>query len=290
MNITKPNSIVLTLVLAATIVVATSSTAVAGPWVKQPGEAYLKLSGDYFSSDEAFDVDGELQESPYTYSHRAVRAFGEVGLAESVGLQFSAPFMASTNKVSDYSRYDRWGFGDMDLAVQYQIFEGGCAASVASWARVPLYGGVIARDATVNAGGSSGDPYTPALGDGSVDVGAKGAVGCPLSSSVESWAAVEAGPRYRTAGFGPSLDYAFDAGAFIIPDRLALSGRVGGVQRLTENNERPTKSYIDVGSSLLFQVRDSIALEAGGNYIPHGAYIARGWSAHLGVSFSGQLF
>ncbi|MFW5967049.1 MAG: hypothetical protein ACOCV2_06000 [Persicimonas sp.] len=290
MNKTPPAPIALIGVLLALLTLAVSSTAVAGPWVKKPGQTYLKLSGDYFSSDQAFDVEGRLQDSPYVYSHRAVRLYGEVGVADSLGVQVGAPFMASTNEVSENSRYNRWGFGDLDVALQYQLFEDGCAGSVAPWARVPLYAGVIAPDATVNAGGSGSDPYVPALGDGSVDVGAKGAIGCPLSSSVESWAGLEAGPRYRSSGFGPSVDYALDAGAFIIPDRLAISGRVAGVQRLTAHNERPTKSYVDTGASLLFQVRDSVAIEAGANYIPHGAYVARGFSATLGLSFSGVLF
>jgi hypothetical protein len=263
----------------------------AGPWVKQPGQSYVKLSGGVFSSDKVFDLDGDLVESEYSYSHRSLRAYGELGLFPSTAVSFSVPFLASQNELNSYTRYKRWGPGDLDVAIQISLHEDGCAASVAPGARIPLYDGTVGSQGGVNVrqGSTGTERYTPALGDGSVDLGATGSFGCSLYP-LPAWFGLSAGPRLRLNGFGPSLDYGVDGGFFVWPERLAVTARVGGVQRLTSDNERPTKSYVNLAGGLLVNVYGGFALEAEASYIPAGAFVARGWSANLGVSFNGEVF
>ncbi len=278
------------LALVVLVLVAAPAAAIAGPWVKEPGESYMKLSGGLFNSDRVFDVNGELNDTAYTYSHRSVRAYGEVGVFPSVALNFSVPFIASTNTLNERVRYNRWGPGDLDLAVQVRLLEGPCAASIAPGARIPLYDEMVGEGGVnVASGTSASRRYVPALGDGSVDLVATGAFGCSLHP-LPAWIGVQAGPRLRMNGFGESLDYAVDAGYFVWPERLALTGRVGGVQRLSADNERPTKSFLSVSGGLLLNIYAGFALEAGASYIPSGAFVARGWTADVGISFSGEVF
>lgn len=270
------------------------AAAFAGPWVKTPGEAYLKLGGGLFGSEKVFSLEGDLIEPEYKYSHAAVRTYGEVGVFPRVALQFSVPFLASTNELNERIRYNRWGPGDLDLAVQVSLLEGSgaCAASIAPGARIPLYEGTVGAGGGVNVieQGSTGvQRYTPALGDGSVDLTAIGAFGCSLHP-LPGWVTAAAGPRIRLDGFGNSIDYAVDAGFFVWPERLALTARVGGVQRLSDGNERPTKSYVNVGGGLILNLLEGFALEGGASYIPTGAFVAQGWNLTAGISYTGELF
>ncbi|MFP4596904.1 MAG: hypothetical protein ACLFVJ_01545 [Persicimonas sp.] len=278
------------LAILVLVLVGDPATALAGPWVKAPGESYMKLSGEVFDSDRVFDVGGELDDSAYTYSHRSVRAYAEVGVLPSVALNFSVPFIASSNTLNERVSYNRWGPGDLDLAVQARLLDGPCAASIAPGARLPLYDETVGEGGVnVASGASASQRYVPALGDGSVDLVATGAFGCSLHP-VPAWVSLQAGPRLRMNGFGESLDYGLDAGYFVWPERLALTGRLGGVQRLSDDNERPTKSFVSVGGGFLLNIYEGFALEAGASYIPSGAFVARGWTADIGISFTGEVF
>ncbi|QDG53808.1 hypothetical protein FIV42_24605 [Persicimonas caeni] len=280
----------LTVVVAALL--AAPSSAIAGPWVKEPGSSYVKLAGGLFSSDKAFDRQGNLVDPEYAYSHQAVSAYAEVGVFPSVALQFSVPFLSSTNELNERTRYKRWGAGDLDIGLQIGLMNEGCAASITPGARIPLYEGTVGADATastIGSGTTGVERYTPALGDGSVDLAATAAFGCSLYP-VPAWVTAQAGPRIRLNGFGDGVDYAVDGGIFVWPERLALTARVGGVQRFSDGNERPTKSYLTVGAGALLNVWNGFALEGNASYIPTGAFVARGWSASVGLSFTGEVF
>lgn len=284
---------ILALASTAVALLLAPRLASAGPWVKEPGQTYIKVAGGMFASDKVFDLQGNLTDPDYAYSHQAVSTYAEIGIFPSVALNFSVPFLMSTNELSEHVRYNRWGAGDLDFAVQYSLKDGACAASVAPGARIPLYDGTVSQGDTVSTAsqGASGTAarYTPALGDGSVDLTAIGAFGCSLHP-FPGWVGAQAGPRFRLNGFGDSIDYALDAGAFVWPERLALTARVGGVQRLSSGNERPTKSYVTVGGGLILNAWKGFALEAGASYIPWGAFVSRGWSATVGLSFTGEVF
>jgi hypothetical protein len=278
-------------VLAAMLVVP--ATATAGPWVKDPGQSYVKISGGVFESDQVFNLSGNIEEAAYSYSHTSVRTYLELGVLPQVALSVGLPFLASTNELNERTRYNRWGPGDLDLAAQVSLLESsGCAVSIAPGVRLPLYEGTVSQGDSANsvAQGSTGSArYTPALGDGSVDLSAVAAAGCSLYP-IPAWITAQAGPRIRLQGFGNSLDYALGGGIFVWPERLAITARIGGVQRFSSDNERPTKRYTTVGGGLLVNIYSGFALEANASYIPIGAFVARGWSASAGLSFTGEIF
>jgi hypothetical protein len=267
--------------------------AAAGPWVKAPGKSYLKISGSTFSSDQMFDLSGNLVDTGFTASHTALRVYGEVGIYPSVALNFGTAFYSSTNELNERTRYNRWGPGDLDFNVQVALMSGGaCVASVAPGVRLPLYEGTVSAESGVSAVdmGSAGiQRYTPALGDGSVDLVAVGAFGCSLYP-VPGWFGVQAGPRIRLNGFGDGVNYAADAGIFVWPERLALTVRAGGIQALTSDNERPTKSYLTVGGGVILNIYAGFALEATASYIPFGEFVSKGWNAGIGLSYTGSVF
>lgn len=284
-------SLLLCALLASTLLPAAAH---AGPWVKQPGQTYIKVGGGVFESDKIYDLAGDLQELEFTYANQSATIYAEVGVAKDLGILVATSFYQAGNTLRlTKEEFTNSGFGDLDLGVQWQAWSGdGCVAAVNAVGRAPLYSGVLSADAQVGTSGSSltrEERYRPALGDGSYDVSVTGAVGCSLHP-FPGWVAAEAGPRLRTRGFGSGAQFAFDVGAFVIPERLALTLRADGVLRLSEQNERPTKWYVSFGGGAIIPIAGGVALELSGSYIPVGAFVAQGWSAGAGVSWSGQLW
>ncbi|MGM0559184.1 MAG: hypothetical protein ACQEVA_22555, partial [Myxococcota bacterium] len=206
--------------------------------------------------------------------------------------QFSTSFLAAQNEINERVRYKRTGPSDLDLGLQYQILSDGCALSASAAVRLPLYDEGVAGDTTagpLTTGSTAANRYLPALGDGSIDLMPRAHFGCSLHP-FPGWFTAMAGPRIRFNGFGDGIDYGVGAGAFVWPDRLALTARVGGTQRFSSENDSPTKSYVSVAGGLLVKVYGGLAFEADASYIPVGAFVARGWSLSAGISFTGQVF
>ena len=270
----------------------TPLTADAGPWVKAPGETYIKTSGSYFASDEVYDVDGNKTDPSYQYSHKALGIYGELGILPRTALTFNTSFLAAQNKLNDRLRYKRSGPSDLDVGLQFEVLSSGCAASGSFTVRVPLYEEGVNTDTTsgpLTTGSTAENRYLPALGDGSVDLMPRAHVGCSLHP-FPGWFTVMSGPRIRFGGFGEGLDYAASFGAFVWPDRLALTTRVGGTQRFSSDNDSPTKSYVTVSGGTLVKIYRGLSFEAGASYIPVGAFVAEGWTVTAGLSFDGRVF
>jgi hypothetical protein len=278
-----------TAALAGALTLA-ASPALAGPWVKAQGEAYVKVAGSAFQGTSLWDVDANRLDAPFVYSNQALTTYAEVGVWDGLALGLNLPVVVGRNVVEERTTYEQWGGGDLDLFAQGQLFQaGGCAGSGALAVRLPLYEGVISDGTEPGAVGTSGpERFLPALGDGSVDVTPTASLGCSLYPA-PVWFGVEAGPNLRTRGFGHGLRYAADLGVWAVPEVLALSARVDGVQRLTDDNDRPTKSFVSVSGGATWRVWNGVGLELNGGFVPWGAFVARGWQVGVGVSYSGAL-
>lgn len=287
----RPVTSTLTTLLTLCALCALTSTAYAGPWVKAPGEVYAKVSGGLFDSETIFDVDGQEVSPPFVYSNTGVYTYAELGLFPRGALAISLPFLMSTNTVDERSRFNRSGFGDLDLIFQGQVYRGAaCAVSGEMGLRVPLYDGVVAADGEAPGVDTSGAArFLPLLGDGSVDVNPGFGIGCSLFP-VPGWVTWENALIVRTRGFGPGVRTALGLGIFIWPDRVALTGRAELLKRFSAENQRPTKEYLNVGGGLMVRLWQGIALEASASALPWGAFIARGYSATVGVSYTGRVF
>ncbi len=270
------------------------ATAAAGPWVPEPGDGYLKLSGSYFDATGVYGREGRRLDTDYSYSHAAVRAYGEVGLAPHVGLSASVPWLRSQNAdKTSQAKYIKTGLGDLDLALQAGTTIGNAALSVVGKVRVPLYSETISAEAPSPQALSQQElarqRYVPALGDGSVDVTARLEAGLSLHP-FPGWVTVGGGPKVRFQGFGDGVEYSASAGAYLVPDRLAVTLRASGVERFSGGNERPTKRFFMMSGGPIVRIAGGFSLEATGSYLPSGAFVSEGWSANLGVSYDGSIF
>jgi hypothetical protein len=272
------------------VLVFVSTDVLAGPWVKPPGEGYLKVSGSTFSSDRVVDVNGVDGTTPWTYSNQSVTTYFDVGIAPRVGLNLSLPFQVSANTYESI-RYERSGLGDLGLGVSVALLQQRCPVSLELSGSVPMYEGVIASDAEVGAVGGS-DPsqrYLPMLGDGASEFSPGISAGCSLFP-IPAWVTARMSYQLRNNGFGDGIKSSFGVGGYIWPKRVALVGGLDLVQRLNNEAERPTKSYLSAFAGVLVTIGAGFSAEATTSFVPSGAFVSTGTTYSLGISYTGGLF
>lgn len=277
--------------LAAVAISAAADEARAQAWVKPPGDAYVKVTAGTFQSTGNYDVDGDFEEPPFEYENSSVGIYAEVGVAPRLALSINTSFYRAVNTVEERTRYINTGPGDFGLGLHTPLWRGAlCTSSGSLKGNFPLYSGVIAPGAEVGGIGVSGaERFTPALGDGSIDIIPSASFGCGIPA-IRGWASTSVGYQVRLRGFGDGVVYGANVGSFVWPSRLALMINANGVQRVTDDAERPTKSYVSLGGGALLRVWGPLSFEVSGSYIPTGAFVARGWSVNAGMSFDGSLW
>lgn len=270
--------------------VLTSADALAGAWVKSPGEGYVKVSGSTFSSDRVVDVNGVQGTTPWTYSNQSITTSFDIGIAPRLGLNLSVPFQVSANTYESI-RYERSGLGDLGLGLSVAVRQARCPISVELGGSIPLYDGIIASDAEVGATGGT-DPsqrYLPMLGDGAMEFTPGISMGCSFYP-IPAWVTARFSYQLRSDGFGDGIKSNFGVGGYIWPKRVALIAGLDVVQRLSQSAERPTKSYLSGFAGVLVAIGAGFSAEATASLIPGGAFVSTGTTYSLGISYTGQVF
>ncbi len=277
--------------VAALLAFSWSADAFAQAWVKPPGSSYVKVTAGTFQSTGAIDEEGNSEEVPFEYQNSSVGIYAELGLTEWLAMSLSTSFYRAVNTVEERTRYINTGPGDLALGLHTPLWVSSpCTSSAGVKASVPLYSGVLERGAEVGGIGVTGaDRYTPALGDGSIDIVPGVNFGCGIAP-ISGWFSLSAAYQLRLRGFGDGFSYGANVGSFVWPGRLALMVMANGVQRFTDDTDRPTKSFVSVGGGTIIKVWGPLSVEASGSYIPAGAFVNTGWSANVGVSFNGAVW
>jgi len=273
------------------MVLLSPSLAQAGPWVKEPGKAYVKVSASTFSTDQVVDANGNHTTTPWTYTNHSVTTFLDVGVAPRVGLNLTVPFHVADNSYESL-KYQRSGLGDLGLGINVAALTGRCPLSVEIGGSIPLYDGIIPSDAELTGATGGTDPsqrYLPMLGDGAYEFHPGVSIGCSFYP-VPAWATAKISYSLRSDGFGDGIKSGFGAGGFVWPDRVALIAGIDAVQRFSGEFERPTKSYMSVYTGFLVRIGWGFSAEATIGHIPSGVFVAKGTTYSLGISFDGKLF
>lgn len=268
-----------------------SSEATAGPWVKSPGDAYLKVSGSTFSSDQVVDATGADTVTPWLYENQTLTTYLELGIAPRLGLSLNLPYQTASNSYANLV-FERAGLADLGLGLSFAAVEGRCPVSVTLGSSIPLYDGVIASDAEIagmTGGATPQERYTPMLGDGAYELHPGLSAGCSLYP-IPAWVTGSLSYSLRSDGFGDGVRSSFGAGGYVWPGRLALVTGVDVVQRFEGEFERPTKSYLSLYSGVLVTLGAGFSLEASLSHIPGGVFVAKGTTYNLGLSYAGRLF
>jgi len=278
----------------AVLGIAPSNPAQAGGWVRAPGHIYVEMGVSGFVSDGIWQLDGSFQANPeLDYQAVGGRLYAEIGVWDRLAVGFSLPYTQATNTGLDGIEFTRSDFGNLTLFGQYQLWQGFGALAAQLRVTTPLYEGGVAGVNQQSGWVSESLPefsiFFPAMGDGSTDVSLQAQWGMPLGF-VPGWLTADLGPRLRTNGFGPSLDYALGVGVYVWPERVALTGHVEGWQRFGDDHEGPTSSLVQAGGGAWIPVAAGFALTGRVSQVIDGAFTARGLGWSVGVGYQGAPF
>lgn len=219
---------------------AASATARAGPWVKKPGEAYVKAGATWFEAEEGFNqgISTGLAYTGITYN-----VYAEVGLPGDVQIVADVPLVLATNQSAAGVNYHNRTLGDARFEVDYALLPD-LPLTLGLEAKVPLY-------TPLADGGSDIEQYPrstakfPDAGDGNLDLTPKLLFGYSFFP-VPAWATAELGYRARLGGFADGLHWALGGGIFAVEDVLAFGVFASGVVNLQEDEDpaaQQTKEY-----------------------------------------------
>lgn len=208
--------------LALVLTLGQAPPALAGAWLREPGEAYAKGSIARLAGEEVFDAEGERQplDDPALNAnprYREVNAslYTEYGAARWLTVIASIPLKLAEHEADALVPVGEiegssFGLGDLHVAARLPLHRGGWLAAVEPDLKIPLYG--------------SPDPASddPELGSGFVDVGAAAVLGTGVPR-VRGYAQASLG--YRIRGGSTSEEVYWDAEAGSEPWR-AVRARI----------------------------------------------------------------
>ena len=97
------------------------TSAVAGPWVRGPGQAYVKVGASTFDA-AVYDDPSVAEETPLDYTGQLATVYGEVGLVEGFQAVVQAAYAWGRN--ADLERgwvYRSRGLGDLGLGLVVDV-------------------------------------------------------------------------------------------------------------------------------------------------------------------------
>ena len=252
----------------------------AGPWTRDAGQVYVKVSESLYTADAFQDASGRVVKG-VTYTGWTSAVYAEAGVADGLHLQLFLPHSVASNTFGD-ATFRSARLGDARLAAQWSLPWLDFPQALRAEVKLPLY------DAA-EPGGLQGDRF-PLIGDGQVDarlwISAGGSVPrTPL------YGFVELGYEHRSEwALGEGLDRGFVDGAVAFAQLgatvwrgIILSANAQAV--LPFETDQSTKGYATVGPGLLAPVGGGLALEAGVDWTPWARNSARGTQVSLGLSW-----
>ena len=258
------------------------SSAIAGPWTKNLGEAYLKISENVFIAGEYVDPRAGRAEGVSDASHRSFSTaiYGEVGVFDRLHALLYLPWTAGVNSYQGSASYLSLGFGDLNAGLQWSPDILPFPAAIRAEIKVPLYD--IAQPK-----GYDGVRF-PARGDGQIDATLWLSAGTSFS---EIYLYGELGHRFRTeayVGEGDDLRFADSFVAFgqigwTTPISIIVAGSVNCVVPYAFDDA--TKGYLLLGASLFAPIGAGFALEAGVEGTAWARASSRGVAVSGGVSY-----
>ena len=254
----------------------------AGAWVQPEGEAYLRILGGWFETDERYDSEGKPiafdPNAPTVYRDFATALYGELGVSPRVtivtDIQWKRVEADLRGTAGDSTNS---GFADAGF---------GLKVGLGKWNTTVASLGVMAVFPT----GYDSDRY-PALGSDVMDLTLSAQVG---DASIKSWINGEAWFTARGGDFRDQAGGALGLG-FDVVSPLAFRAEARGELPLGE--PRPTTSvlvdpadfdpsYLDVAATFSVRVIRGLAVEVEGRHTVGGRNTLRGTRWSLGLATS----
>lgn len=261
--------------LAWCLLACAASTASAGPWTRDPGRYYAKLSQGMYRAAGYRDGSGRFVDDS-TYSAHISSLYAEVGMPAHLQAQFYLPFLVADNAFTAGSDVGivcgrgaafesaRSSFGDAQLGLQWNPRLLTMPHALRLQAKLPLY--ALERD----VGCAS---ISPQPGDGQVDLGLWAAAGESFADGA-FFAFAELGHLLRTdtylfatgpGGYGQTFSGLGQVGYQFMPGAFAmLSLRT----EVPYGSDSITKGWLTFGPQLLVPIGAGLAAELEVGFTP----------------------
>ena len=275
-----PTAPLLGVAMLATMLIAPTA-ALAGPWVHDAGDGYLKLGFSHYAASTSDTGDSTLR-----YQSETFNLYAEFGLPAEMQLVLDLPFVMATNRDSTGdNRFRHSSLGAMRIELDRQLVTGRTMVAVGVEAQIPGYRQATDYDEVDGLSDSQFRALAqsfPSLGDGVVSVTPKVLVGRGLPR-IQGWFTGETGPRVRF-GQQPTWYSAVGVGSFVIQQRLALGIYTSldiGTQAEDPDNAAQQLWYT---SAYLMLAAGDFAITATGGLTPWSRNASSGFDVGLAAS------
>jgi hypothetical protein len=266
--------------IAAVAILIAASTASAGPWVKEVGEAFVKVAATAFQTEQGFNqgIATGLAYNAVTYN-----VYAEVGLPGGLQLVTDVPFVTAVNASPAGVNYRNRTFGDARFELDYALLPD-FPLTLGVETKVPLYAPIADQPEVAENYPRSASKF-PDAGDGNVDVTPKLLVGWSFHPT-PAWATAELGYRARFGEFADGLYWAAGGGIFVVPNHFAIGVYASGVLNLEEDADATRAQTKEYGYAQGYLLLQGLPLdpELGLNLSAGGIFFAR--NAARGVDFT----
>jgi len=199
--------------LAAMALLATATSAAAGPWTQPKGEGQIILKYESMRADRGFDPGGALADLPAERRDTVLGVFAEYGVTDRLTLQFKGDWQSGEDAFVEYE-----GQGPLEIGVTWQAWRDDRTA-------VSLYVGYADGGEGRNAGYAA-----PGVGDSDWEV--RASVGRSFGGSGRwghsgSFVELQTARRMR-AGLPDETRIDATAGAHLGDDWMVLAQAFGG--------------------------------------------------------------
>lgn len=257
------------------LILLTSTTAYAGPWTKNTGEAYVKAGQSIYRATEFRTGNGLLIEGVDYFSTTSF-IYAEVGILKGLHLQTYLPLMYSRTILGPMKNSD-FGPADAQFSIQASPLDLPIPTAIRLEAKLPLYG-------------PPDSPMTPARGDQQVDLALWLSAGGSLYPN-PLYFYIDVGYLHRTPWtFDDTIAPDVSDGivgiaqvGYTFFDRVTTAITSSAV--LPFRSDFVSQSYITLGPSIFIPLGGGLNLEFDGYFTPYSRNSAAGWALGTGLSF-----
>nr|WP_320049693.1 hypothetical protein [uncultured Desulfuromonas sp.] len=182
------------------MLLCSASQVLAGAWTQQAGQAYNRLSGNYYAADRNFDEDGDRKKmsDDGKFTDINLNYYVEYGLTDAATV-IASVYYKQIKHDDDTIQMKTYGLGDLDLGLKYRVLK--------------LRGGVLAVQGLVKIPELYDETDSMPLGNGQYDVEARILFGHSLASLFPGYCNVEFGYRWRFEDPSDEYRYLIEVGS-----------------------------------------------------------------------------
>ncbi len=304
--------------LCLILLLAYSSQANAGAWVKEPYKFSTYVSFGFYNTNEVFDYKGDKRPTriqpdrvgvfsppiPSTYRQYDGTLYLEYGLPADFEIDLNFPFFVVAQQEASVGTYSTSGISDMTTSVKYKWFERDWLLSA-----IQFDLGIPIGDDTAQAttSGQTTPQFIP-LGDGEWDYGfrliaSRGFVKVPVYVSAEM------GYRFRNFDRGgndlpwsteggytfdfhqewfSNLTFFLNFTGVVATDNLSAQDALVLGSSTAVSGHSPNQEYIEIRPGLFAKIFGPVSLGINPSYVLMGKNTGAGWGLHTTVAWESK--